>query len=126
MTRTRVAALLFYTDAFIWLMGMVPTLYYTFTRNALPRLGDIRLLGGPFESLGVGAFLVAGLMYIFVSALKIQAAYWLWNGRRDGAVLGLILLGLSILFWYGFAIPLGPLLGIAQVIVLAVVWSDLK
>jgi hypothetical protein len=44
----------------------------------------------------------------------------------DGAVLGLILLGLSPIFWYGFALPLGPLLGIAQLVLLMLVWRSLS
>ena len=43
----------------------------------------------------------------------------------DGAVLELILLGLSAIFWYGFALPLGPLLGIIQVVLLILAWRSL-
>jgi hypothetical protein len=42
-------------------------------------------MGGPFESLGIDAFLVTGLVYVVVSALKILAAFWLWDSRKDGA-----------------------------------------
>ena len=82
-------------------------------------------MGGPFEKLGFEALIVAGIGYIIVSALKILAGYWLWNTRMDGAVLEVILLGLSAIFWYGFALPLGPLLGIMQVVLLALAWSSL-
>jgi hypothetical protein len=118
--------ILFYFDAFAWSIGVVPTLYYAFTYEALPTVGGIRLMGGPFESLGLDTLIVAGIVFVFVSALKILAAYWLWNPRRDGAVLGLILLGLSTIFWYGFALPLGPLLGIAEVVLLIFVWKALS
>jgi hypothetical protein len=113
-------------DAVIWLIGVVPTLYYAFNHGSLPTLGGIRLLGGPFEKLGIDALIVAGIGYIIVSALKILAAYWLWHARLDGAVLELILLGLSAIFWYGFALPLGPLLGIIQVVLLVLVWGSLR
>ena len=63
--------------------------------------------------------------YLVVSALKIMAGFWLWNTRLDGAVLGLILVGLSAIFWYGFELPIGPIIGIAQVILLALAWSAL-
>jgi hypothetical protein len=45
--------ILFYFDAFAWSIGVVPTLYYAFTYEALPTVGGIRLMGGPFESLGL-------------------------------------------------------------------------
>ena len=126
ISRTKIASIVFYIDAFIWLIGVVPTLYYAFTNNHLPRLAGITLLGGPFESLGMGAFIVTGILYIFVSAFKTLAAYWLGKSKMEGAILGLILLGLSIIFWYGFALPLGPLLGIAELVLLILVWNNLR
>ena len=118
-------SVLFYIDAFMWLIGVIPTLYYTSTYGALPTMDGIRLMSGPFESLGLDALIVAGIIYVVVSALKILAAYWLWNSRKDGAVLGLILLGLSPIFWYGFALPLGPLLGLGELVLLMLVWRAL-
>jgi hypothetical protein len=123
---TTVLSVVVYIDAFGWLIGVIPTLYYAFTHRTLPTVGGIRLLGGPFETLGIEALIVAGIVYVVVSALKIMAAYWLWNSRKDGAVLELILLGLSTVFWYGFALPFGPPLGITQVVLLALVWRTLS
>ena len=123
---TKILSIVVYLDAFMWIVGVVPTLYYTFSRGRLPILGGITLLGGPIERLGLDALIVSGIGYLIVSALKILAAYWLWGSRMDGAVLELILLGLSVIFWYGFALPLGPLLGVIQVILLALAWGTLR
>ena len=123
---TTVLSVVVYIDAFGWLIGVIPTLYYAFSHRTLPTVGGIRLLGGSFETLGIEALIVAGIVYVVVSALKIMAAYWLWNSRIDGAVLELILLGLSTVFWYGFALPFGPPLGITQVVLLALVWRTLS
>lgn len=114
-----------YIDAFMWLVGMVPTLYLALTQKSLPTIGGIRLLGGPFEELGIDALIVAGIGYIIVSALKILAAYWLGQSRQDGAVLEIILLGLSVIFWYGFELPLGPIFGIIQAVLLVFAWKSL-
>jgi hypothetical protein len=122
---TTALSIVVFFDAFAWLVGTVPTLYYVFSQGHLPTFGGIRLLGGPFEKLGIEALIVAGIGYIMVSALKILAAYWLWSFRMDGAILELILLGLSAIFWFGFALPLGPLLGIMQVVLLALTWRSL-
>ena len=120
-----VVSVLFYFDAFAWGVGVVPTLYFAFTYKTLPTVVGIRLMGGPFESLGIEVLMVAGIAFVFVSALKVLAAYWLWNSRRDGAVLGLVLLGLSTIFWYGFALPFGPVLGIAELVLVVLVWRAL-
>lgn len=119
-------SVVFFLDAFVWIVGTVPTLYYALDHRQLPTVGGIRLLGGPFEALGIDALIVAGIVYVVVSAFKILAAYWLWDARMDGAVLGLVLIGLSILFWYGFALPLGPVLGITEMILLVVAWNSLR
>lgn len=126
LSLTNVASFLFYLDGFIWVIGTVPTLYYALSHQELPYLAGIRLLGGPFESLGINNLIVAGIVYVVVSAFKILAAYWLGNSRMDGAILGIILLGLSVIFWYGFALPLGPVLGIAETVLLVLVWNTLK
>lgn len=125
---TTAVAVAFAIDAFMWLVGMVPTLYYALHHRSWPTLRPIgRLLrGGAFDRLGIDAMIVSGIIYIVVSAMKILAAYWLWNSRLDGAVLGAILLGLSTIFWYGFALPLGLLLGIVELVLLVVVWGTLS
>jgi hypothetical protein len=92
-TMTAALPILVYFDAFAWLVGTVPTLYYAFTHRSLPTLTGIRLMSGPFEKLGLDGLIVAGLVFVVVSALKILAGYWLWNSRLDGRVLDAILLG---------------------------------
>jgi hypothetical protein len=112
-------------DSVGWIAGVLPTLKYALDHRELPTIGRIRLLSGPFEALGIESLIVAGLIYVVVSALKLLASYWIWHLRLDGAVLELILLGLSALFWYGFALPFGPVGGVIQVVLLALVWPSL-
>jgi hypothetical protein len=68
--------------------------------------------------------LATGLVFVVVSAFRFLAAYWIWNLRMDGFALELILLGLSIPFWYGFAVPFGPVLGIPVFILLILTRSS--
>lgn len=122
---TTITAILFYADALIAIVGVMPTLYYALIHKQLPTLFGIRLLSGPFESLGMDALIVAGLVYFTVCALKVVAGYWLWQSRIDGAVLGLVLIGISAIFWYGFMLPYGPLLGIPTIVLLIIAWGTL-
>src|SRR3990172_9096033 len=98
---TTAVSIVFYVDALIWTIGVVLTLRYAFVHRSLPTIGGIRALSGPFESLGMDAFIVNGIVYVIISAMKILVGYWLWQARLDGAILGLILTGLSAIFWYG-------------------------
>jgi hypothetical protein len=127
MTRSLQTALviLVVVDGLGWAFGVLTPLYYALKRGELPRVAGIRLLSGPFEQLGIQGLMVAGLVFVVVSALKLLAAYWLGQSRLDGAVLELILLGLSAIFWYGFALPFGPVTGLPQLVLLALVWGSL-
>jgi len=121
----KVTVVILCLDALGWIVGVLPTLYYALTHRALPTLAGIRLLSGPFERLGLDSLIVAGLLFVVVSALKLLAAYGLAHGQREGAVLALILLGLSVIFWYGFALPFGPLVGLPELVLLVLVWGSL-
>jgi hypothetical protein len=118
-------SLLVLFDGASWALGAVPTLYYAFIHHALPTTWGIRLLGGPFARLGLEVLIVAGLIFVVVSALKLLAAYWIWNTRKDGAILALILLGVSTVFWHGFALPLGPTEGVPELVLVALTWNRL-
>ena len=95
------------------------------TRRLPVIAGRIRALSGPFEALGIEPMVVAGLVFVSLSSLKFLAAWWLASGQADGAVLQLCLLGASAVFWYGFAVPYGPVLGIPQVVLIVLVWPSL-
>ncbi len=112
-------------DSLGWAFGVLPTLKYAFTHRTLPTVGGIRLLGGRLEALGIEAVIVTGIVFVVISGLKLLAAYWIWQGRADGAVLALILLALSAIFWYAFELPLGPVGGLVQVVLLVLAWKSL-
>lgn len=112
-------------DALAWILGVLPVLKYALTHRTLPTVGGIRLLGGPIEVMGIETVIVTGIVFVVVSGLKLLAAYWIWRARLDGAVLEVILLGLSAIFWYAFELPFGWLSGLIQIVLLALVWNSL-
>lgn len=114
-----VLCVLIVVDALGWALGVLPVLRYAFINRELPVTFGFRALSGPFESLGLDALIVAGLLYVAISLLKLLAAYWTWNLRLDGPIFELILLALGAVFWYGFALPFGPLVGLPQIVLIA-------
>lgn len=112
-------------DALGWASVTLPVLRYALAHRELPTVGGIRLLSGPLEALSIEAVISTGIVFVVVSGLKLLAAYWLWQARTDGAILEIILLGLSAIFWYAFQLPFGPLIGVIQIVLLALVWSSL-
>lgn len=85
----------------------VPWVLAFLTNNGhLPTMFGFRALGGPFESLGRGPFVVAGWMLVAVSMLDVIAGVLLWRGRRSGALLGLATDPIALVLGWGFALPL--------------------
>ena len=85
----------------------------------------IKLLdGGPFSKLGMDSVIVLAITYIIINAFKLLAAYWIWHSRMDGVILELILIMLSAGFWYGFALPFGPPIGVIQVVLIVLLWKS--
>ena len=101
----KILSIIVYFDAFMWIVGVIPTLYYALSKGRLPILAGIPLLAGPFEKVGLNYLIVAGIGYVMVSALKLLAAYRLWNSRMDGAVLEVVLLGLTTIFGMASSCP---------------------
>ena len=111
-------------DALGWTLGVLPVLRHALVRGELPMTFGFRALSGPFEALGLNALIVAGIVYVAISLLKLLAAYWTWNLRLDGPILELILLAISAIFWYGFALPFGPVVGLPQILLIVLTWKS--
>jgi hypothetical protein len=71
-----------------------------------PTYGD-----GPFERWGVpnSAALIGA--FVGVCALEVVVGVLLWRGASVGPWTALALLPVELVFWIGFALPFGPLLG---------------
>lgn len=106
-----------------WTAGLgfgVPAVYGT---AYFARHGDVwQFLGfptygaGPFEAIGIRttAPLLAG--FTAVCATEVLAGTLMWKRRSAGLWLSLALLPVEAAYWVGFALPLGPPLGVARTI----------
>ncbi len=81
--------------------------------------------GGPFERHGIQS--TAGLIsgFLLVCILECIAGWLLWSWHRAGAVLALALLPAGAIFWWGFALPFGPLFAAARTVLMVVGWRSL-
>jgi len=70
--------------------------------------------GGPFEKWGLptSAALIAG--FVAVCAVEVACGVLLWRGASSGLWLALALLPVELVFWVGFALPFGPVLGLVR------------
>jgi hypothetical protein len=70
--------------------------------------------GGPWEDFGIDTTVPLLVGFLLVCAAELVLGWMLWRGNRDGVPLAFALLPLEIAFWIGFALPLGPVLGLAR------------
>jgi hypothetical protein len=70
--------------------------------------------------------IILTLLFSAINLLQILPGYWLWNSRRKGGVLGLIFLALSSVFWWGFGLPIPPVVAILHIGLLVVGWKSLR
>jgi hypothetical protein len=56
--------------------------------------------------------------FLVVCAAEVVAGYLLWTEASGAVAFSFALLPFELAFWVGFALPFGPLLGLARVAVL--------
>ena len=70
--------------------------------------------GGPFESIGLDTTVPLLVAFLAVCLAELLLGYLLWI--RRGAVLAYALLPLEFAFWIGFALPIGPIVGLLRTV----------
>src|SRR6185503_14283146 len=127
MLALRVASVLFWFTALGFGLPIIPGARY-FLRHGTPMLlfGFPAYGGGPFERMGIKTSVGLLMLFLLVCIAEAAAGWLLWGGRRSCAVLGLSLLPLGAIFWYGFALPIPPLFAIARTILILVSWRALQ
>ena len=81
---------------------------------------------GPFERLGITTTVPLLSAFLLVCVMECVAGWFLWNESTTGAVLALALLPLGAVFWWGFALPIPPLLAVVRTLLLALSWQSLR
>src|SRR3954447_19348302 len=81
---------------------------------------------GPFEDVGIHTTVPLLVAFLLVCVAELVAGWLLWRYRRLGGLLALGLLPLEFAFWIGFALPLGPVVGLARTVLVFMAWSSLR
>jgi hypothetical protein len=112
----KVAAILCFIHGVGWPVGLAPTIAYMIQNRKLrvvaSPMGQIRGLSGPFEVLGIDAMILLAVIFCVINLLHLLAGFWLWKSYRKGGVLAISLLAVSAVFWWGFALPIPPVVGL--------------
>jgi hypothetical protein len=70
--------------------------------------------GAWFEQLGIPTSVPLLAGFLLVAVVEAVVGVLLWTKRPAGSVLALVLLPIEFVFWIGFALPFGPVLGLAR------------
>ena len=96
------------------LPGAYGAWYYARHGEVWTFLGFPTYGGGPFERRGLSTSVGLLLSFAVVCAAEVVVSVLLWRGAVGAPVLALVLLPVEFVFWIGFALPVGPLLGLAR------------
>ncbi|HJR86013.1 MAG TPA: hypothetical protein VJ930_00010 [Acidimicrobiia bacterium] len=80
---------------------------------------------GPFERVGIQTTVPLLSAFVLLCLLECVAGWLLWSGARSGAILSFALLALGAAFWWGFALPIPPILAVAATAVVVANWGFL-
>lgn len=84
-----------------------------------PTYGD-----GPFEQVGITTSVPLLAAFLGVCAGEVAMGWGLWKGYRRAATSAFAMLPVEVAFCTGFALPLGPLLGIVRTVAVVAMRRD--
>ncbi len=96
------------------LPGAYGAWYYARFGEVWTFLGFPTYGGGPFEGWGRPTSVALLIGFVAVCAAEVVAGVLLWSDIPIAPWLALALLPVELVFWIGFALPVGPLLGLAR------------
>ena len=122
----RIAALLHWFVAVGFGVFCIPAIRSLREGGGIPFVWGFPAYGqGPFERIGIPTTVPLLAAFLLVCILEAVAGYLLWGGHMAGAVLALVLVPVGGLFWWGFALPIPPLLALVWTILILLNWQAL-
>jgi hypothetical protein len=122
----RVAAILLWFNAVGFGIFCVPAILNLLRGRAIPYVMGFPAYGeGPFEQIGLPTTVPLLIGFLLVCILEGVAGWWLWNGYKSGAILALALLPVGAIFWWGFALPIPPILALMRTLLILLNWQSL-
>jgi len=82
--------------------------------------------GGPFERHGLPTTVWLLAAFLLVCVTECVAGWLLWGGHRSGAALALALVPFAGVFWWGFALPFGPVFAVPEIALILLNWRSLR
>ena len=81
---------------------------------------------GPFERAGIQTTVPLLAGFLLVCILEAVAGLLVWRGSRAGGILALALLPPGAIYWWGFALPFGPVFAVLSTLFILLGWGSLR
>jgi hypothetical protein len=126
LTEIRGAAVLLWIVA-LWGLPAPWLMWWVVVRGRLPVLPLIgEPNGGPFYvRYSRRVFIVLLGVSFVLGVAQIWAGWLLWNAQQSGALLQFAFLPVEAFLWYGFALPIPPVLAAVRIVLVVLAWSSL-
>ena len=127
----RVLAVIYAVPGVGFVVSTLAVLLYLRERGELPMTPfGWRLLGGPYPEIGTDrltplGWALAGVL-IAVSGVDVLIGRWLWQGRRRGAILALVMAPVSFALGWLFVLPYLLVMAPLRALVTVVGWRNLR
>jgi hypothetical protein len=126
-SQIKAAAIMSWVSAFGFGIFCVPAIRSLSSGRDIPYVMGFPAYGkGPFEQAGYPSTVPLVSAFLFVCILEGVAGWLLWRGSKTGAILALALFPIGAIFWWGFALPFGPLFALLRTILIVLGWQSLK
>jgi len=123
----RVAAILLWFTALGFGIFCLPAIGNLLTGRDIPYIIGYPAYGkGPFERVGIPTTVLLLAAFLLVCILEGVAGWLLWGGYKAGAILALVLVPAGAIFWWGFALPIPPILALVRTILIVLSWQSLR
>jgi hypothetical protein len=123
----RVAAVLHWIVAVGFGVFCIPAIRNLLAGRDIPFVMGFPAYGrGPFERMGIPTTVPLLAAFLLVCILEAVAGFLLWGGHKSGAVLALVLTPIGAVFWWGFALPIPPILAVMWTALILLNWQALR
>ena len=66
------------------------------------------------------------VVFLLVCMLEGVAGWLLWGNQKAGGIFALALLPVGAVFWWGFALPVVPILAVVRTMLILLNWRSLR
>jgi hypothetical protein len=123
----RLAAILLLISGVGFGVFCIPAIRNLLIGRDIPTVMGLPAYGrGPFEHFGIRTTVPLLAGFLLVCILEGVAGLLVWDGSKVGAILALTLLPVGAIFWWGFALPFGPIFALLRTILILLSWQGLR